>query len=101
VTFRLDPIPWQQPATKRRRLAHNPRNRTGQLKGDPAESARLRLPFLRWIGNRTQAAALKAAGIDYLHGCAWLSGKTVLRAEYQPVVRRLLDQADLLPSPCS
>lgn len=94
-----DPIPWQQPAAKRRRLAHNPRNRTGQLKGDPAESRRLREPFLRWIGNRTQAAALKAAGIDYYHGCAWLAEKTVLREAYQPVVRRLLDRADLLPSP--
>lgn len=97
MTLRLDPIPWQQPAVKRQRLAHNPRNRTSQLKGDPAESARLRLPFLRWIGNRTQAAGLKAAGIDYGHGMAWLAEKVVLREEYQPIVRRLLDEAGLLP----
>lgn len=95
----MTPIHSASPATRRRRLAHNPRNRTSQLKGDPTESARLRLPFLRWIGNRTQAAGLKAAGIDYCHGCAWLAEKTVLREAYQPVVRRLLDEADLLPSP--
>jgi hypothetical protein len=101
VTTRLDPIPWQQPAVKRQRMAHNPRIRAAQVKGDPFESARLRPYFLRWIGNRTQAAGLKVAGIDYCHGCAWLAEKTVLRDVYQPLVRRLLDEADLLPSPAS
>jgi hypothetical protein len=73
MTFRLDNIPWQQMASKRRRLTHNPRNRTGQLKGDPAESARLRLPFLRWIGNRTQAAGLRPPGSTIAMGArGWL-----------------------------
>lgn len=99
MTPRLDPIPWQQPAVKRQRLTHNPRLRASQVRGDPFESARLRPLFLRWIGNRTQAAGLKAAGIDYGHGMAWLAEKTVLRDEYQPIVRRLLEDADLLPRP--
>jgi hypothetical protein len=56
---------------------------THALQAGPAnESDRLRPLFLVWVGKRSYAAALKAAGIDYGHGMKWLAGG-ILREEYQ------------------
>ena len=90
MTLRLDPIPWQQPASKRQRLTHNPRLRTANLGGDPVESDRLRPLFLAYIGKRSQAAGLREAGIDYGHGMKWLAGTVTLRQEFQAVVAELV-----------
>lgn len=76
------------------------RRSTAQIRGDAVESDRLRLPFLAWVGRRSNADGLKAAGIPHHHGMAWLAETTVLRAEYQIKVRKLLDAAGILRSPC-
>lgn len=77
------------------------RRSTAQLAADHVESDRLRRPFLAWVGKRTMAAGLKDAGIDYGHGMAWLDEKVVLRARFQQIVRRLLDESGIEVSPCS
>lgn len=64
--------------------------------GDPVESARLRPLFLVWVGKRSNAAALKAAGIPYGHGANWLNDRSVLGEEHQKNVRRLLDEAGVV-----
>jgi hypothetical protein len=39
---------------------------------------------------RSQSAGLREAGIDYGHGAAWLSGRTVLRQEFQAAVAEMV-----------
>lgn len=81
------------------RTPRNPRMSHANQGGDKVESSRLLPLFLRWCGNRTNAAALKAAGIDYCHGAAWLRGGT-LADRHQKTVRMLLDKAGIAVSPC-
>jgi hypothetical protein len=71
--------------------------RTAGMSGDPRESERLRPLFLAWTGRRSNAAALKEAGIPHGHGMGWLSGGNLLRDEYQAVVRKLLGDAGGAP----
>lgn len=61
------------------------------LAGSVYESDALRPLFLRWIGKRSNAAALRVAGLDYTHGMRWLAGG-VLRADQQAIVREVLRQ---------
>jgi hypothetical protein len=75
--------------------------RSGSQGGDPAESERLIRPFLAWAGRRSNAVALKLAGIEYGHGSRWLSRTGVLADRYQIAVRKLLDEAGVEQSPCS
>jgi hypothetical protein len=77
------------------------RRRNANQGGDPIESDRLRDPFLRWVGKRSNRAALAEAGIDIVHGSAWLIGQRVLAARYQCKVRVLLDASGVEVSPCS
>lgn len=83
------------------RTPRNPRMSHANQGGDKVESDRLLPLFLRWCGNRTNAAALKAAGIDYAHGSAWLRGTGVLAQRYQAILRAELDKAGIAVSPCN
>lgn len=77
------------------------RRRSAQMQGDPTESDRLRMPFLAWVGKRSNRVALIAAGIEPRHGADWLQGRTILRQSYQIKVRELLDRDGVLRSPAS
>lgn len=63
--------------------------RTAQHCGCPAESARLRDPFLRYIGKRVNSSVFRSLDIDVAHGREWLAGKN-LADRYQIIVRRAL-----------
>ena len=70
--------------------------RTAQHCGCPAESDRLRNPFLQFIGKRFNSEVFASLGINLNHGSAWLSGKN-LADRYQVVVRRALGDAGGAP----
>jgi hypothetical protein len=77
------------------------RRRNAGMGGDPDESKRLIRPFLAWAGRRSNAVALKLAGIEYGHGSRWLGRTGVLADRYQIAVRKLLDESGVEQSPCS
>lgn len=54
------------------------RPRTTQMQGDPVESDRLKLPFLAYVGHRTNRAVFTELGIDPKRGSRWLSDKCIL-----------------------
>ena len=62
----------------------------GKIKGNRSESDRLRPLFLAWSKDRTNSAVFRDLGIPYQHGNNWLSGRGVLRDEYQAKVREVL-----------
>ena len=70
--------------------------RTAQHCGCPDESKRLRNPFLRFIGKRSDKDVFALLGINLTHGNAWLSGKN-LADRYQIVVRLALGDAGGAP----
>jgi len=82
------------------RTPRNPRTNHGNHSGDKVESDRLLPLFLKWCGNRTNAAAFRALGIDYAHGSAWLRGTGVLAQRYQVIIRAELDRSGVEVSPC-
>jgi hypothetical protein len=69
--------------------------------GDPVRSDQLRDPFLRWMGNRTNATGLRLAGVDYPHGMRWLAGNGVLADRFQVKVRALLERESLEVLACT
>ena len=83
------------------RTPRNPRMSHANQGGDKVESSRLLPLFLRWCGNRTNAAALRAAGIDYAHGSAWLRGTGVLAQRHQIRLREMFDREGIAVPPCN
>lgn len=73
----------------RRRERHNAK--PIDAVADQAESDRLRPLFLSWVGRRSNADGMRAAGLPMNAGQAWLSGRT-LAAEHQIAVRRVLGE---------
>ena len=71
---------------------------SNQMGGDVHMSARLRLAFHSWCGNRTATKALADAGIPIIHGRSWLGEKCVLRQCEQdklteiPAINKLLER---------
>lgn len=64
--------------------------------GDPHISTTLRIPFLAWIGNRTNKSALESVGIDPRVGSGWLTGRILPEQEQRKVIR-VLAEAGRLP----